>query len=60
MDEEYTKSEGQPPVGIEPYYVWESNRIKDILAAMERYSLHGLPIPLAWITELQGHLTFSE
>ena len=56
MDE---KIKGEPPIGLKPYYVWRSERVQDIVAAMERYACEGLIIPLIWVQELKEHLNID-
>lgn len=47
----------KPPIGIMPRYIYESNRINDILSAIERYTEKGIPIPMEWIEELKELFT---
>lgn len=42
-----------PPIGITPRYIWEENRITELLAAQERYKAAGMEVPVAWTAELQ-------
>lgn len=42
----------KPPLGLEPRDVHEEYRIMDIFAAMKRYSMAEMVIPLEWIEEL--------
>lgn len=49
----------KPPIGIMPKEIWETQRIGDILDAMERYSQANQPIPIAWVSELKQHLGMS-
>lgn len=42
----------KPPIGIKPKFVWEEERIGDLLEAMLRYSNVGWVIPKEWIEEL--------
>lgn len=53
MDE---KIPPKPPIGLKPYYVWRSERIGEIVSAMERYAAASVPIPLSWVKELKEHL----
>ena len=47
----------KPPIGLTPQYIWKSQRIEDILSAMERYSEVKKPIPIEWVKELKQLLT---
>lgn len=42
----------KPPIGIEPRYIWEKKRIKELKAAIKRYVDAGMEVPIEWITEL--------
>ena len=42
----------QPPLGLKPWYIATSDRMHDILAAMQRYVQDSREIPGEWITEL--------
>ena len=43
----------QKPLGITPRWVHDSNRAKEILDAIERYTEANMSIPKSWIEELQ-------
>lgn len=45
----YTK----PPIGVKPRWLHDSERLKDILDAIERYTNDDLPIPKDWVIELR-------
>ena len=45
----YTK----PPIGVKPRWLHDSERLKDILDAIERYTNADLPIPKDWVIELR-------
>lgn len=42
----------KPPLGLKPRYIHNSQRMVEILHAMERYSNARKPIPIEWINEL--------
>lgn len=42
----------KPPLGLQPQSIHDNLRVKDILAAMQRYVAANKPIPEAWIEEL--------
>lgn len=42
----------KPPIGIEPRYVWEKKRIKELKSAIKRYIDAGIEVPIEWVTEL--------
>jgi len=42
-----------PPVGLKPRYIHDSERIDDILCAIERYTDANMSIPKSWIEELR-------
>lgn len=44
----------KPPLGLMPKWLYDEQRIYDILNAMERYSKQEYKIPLEWITELRS------
>lgn len=46
----------KPPVGIRPKWVYEQGRIKEILKAMKRYADATLPVPKAWVEELEERM----
>lgn len=41
------------PIGVIPQWMWESDRIKTLLDAMNRYNEAIMPVPQAWADELQ-------
>lgn len=43
----------KPPLGLEPRWVRDSRRAKDILDAIERYTDANMSIPKNWIEELK-------
>lgn len=43
----------KPPLGLEPRWVHDSRRAKDILDAIERYTDANMSIPKTWVEELQ-------
>ena len=43
----------KPPIGIKPKFIHDSERMEEIMEAMERYSKAEMPIPLEWIVELR-------
>ena len=57
LERPYQKKEKEeplpPPLGLKPRYVHDSERLKDIISAMERYSKVSKPIPGVWIDELK-------
>ena len=42
----------KPPLGLQPQSVHDNLRVKDILAAMQRYVAANKPIPNEWLEEL--------
>ena len=44
----------KPPLGLIPEHTWKRMRIRDIVAAMDRYNDTGNAIPSEWFTELYG------
>lgn len=42
----------KPPVGLKPKRIHDSERLKDLIDAIERYSDAELPIPKEWVEEL--------
>ena len=40
------------PIGIEPRYIWEKKRIKELKAAIKRYVDADMEVPIEWVTEL--------
>lgn len=42
----------RPPVGLMPKWLWIETRHSAIVAAIERYTGAGIPIPAEWWTEL--------
>ena len=51
----------KPPLGLMPKFIsidmYRSNRIGDILDAMERYSNDNIAIPVEWVIELRELLS---
>ena len=43
----------KPPLGVPPRWLHDSNRAKEILDAIERYTDANMSIPKSWIEELQ-------
>ena len=43
----------KPPIGLKPRWIHDSERAKEILDAMARYTDANMSIPKKWITELQ-------
>ena len=41
----------KPPIGLTPRHIVQDNRMREILAAMERYALAEQMIPIEWINE---------
>lgn len=39
----------KPPIGIQPKFIWEVQRIEDLVSAMNRYINAGLEIPVEWV-----------
>lgn len=44
------------PLGLMPKEIHNLKRMRDILDAIERYSVAGLPVPVEWVTELKDLL----
>lgn len=63
LERPYQKKEKEeplpPPLGLKPRYVHDSERLKDIISAMERYSKVSKPIPGVWIDELKDLISYS-
>ena len=47
------KENQRPPLGVVPEFIWKEIRIKEILAAMERYAINDKPIPSEWVKEIR-------
>lgn len=45
-------SDVKPPLGLQPWVIHDNLRVKDILAAMQRYVAANKPVPESWIEEL--------
>jgi len=45
-------SQTKPPLGLRPQWVADSERAKEIIAAIERYLVAGDKIPTEWLVEL--------
>ena len=43
----------KPPVGIKPRWLHDSQRARDIIDAIERYTEANMTIPKIWIDELR-------
>ncbi len=43
----------KPPLGLEPKWIHDVKRIREILDAIERYSDANMPIPKVWVDELR-------
>jgi len=41
----------KPPLGIYPHHLWISDRICEILCAIDRYIKDGKAIPIEWVEE---------
>ena len=39
------------PLGLAPKWVWQNNRITQIIEAMNRYITAGREIPIRWVEE---------
>ena len=39
------------PLGLAPKWVWQNNRITQIIEAMNRYITAGREIPIIWVEE---------
>jgi len=39
------------PLGLAPKWVWQNNRITQIIEAMNRYITANLEIPIIWVEE---------
>jgi hypothetical protein len=47
----------QPPIGLCPRYIADTQRAREILAAMDRYLEAGKVIPAEWFRELSERIT---
>lgn len=45
--------DGAPPLGLQPRYIHDRDRVLEILEAVRRYVLAGKKVPTEWIHELQ-------
>jgi hypothetical protein len=43
----------KPPIGLKPRWIHDSQRAKEILEAIERYTDSNMSIPKVWIDELK-------
>jgi hypothetical protein len=41
----------KPPVGAEPEHIWMQRRVADLQAAIERYAVAKMVIPVEWVRE---------
>lgn len=41
----------KPPIGLMPKFLWDSERLADIISAINRYLQAEKEIPLEWINE---------
>lgn len=46
----------KPPLGLVPRFVRDSERCREILAAIERYNDAGKPVPGEWLEELNERM----
>jgi len=46
----------KPPLGLAPQYIADTQRAREILAAMDRYLEAGKPVPHEWVTELKKRI----
>lgn len=46
----------KPPLGLKPRHIHDSERIDEILCAIERYIDASMPIPKSWVNELRDLL----
>jgi len=46
-------SADKPPLGLKPQYIADTQRAREILAAVDRYLEAGTAIPDEWVMELQ-------
>ena len=46
----------KPPIGLKPRYIHDSERIDEILCAIERYTDANMSIPKSWVNELRDLL----
>lgn len=53
-------SDSKPPLGIEPYWLFRSNRIAEILNGMCRFYSDGLAAPVEWVVELRKYIAELE
>lgn len=51
--DEKTKNSQKPPLGLKPRYIHDSQRIDEILCAIERYTDANMSIPKSWVEELR-------
>lgn len=49
---EHVKPSGEPPVELKPRRKHDSERLKDLIDAIKRYTDAELPIPKEWVEEL--------
>ena len=46
-------NERKPPLGLTPKYIWDSQRLFDIINAIHRYAQAEKPVPGEWVDELR-------
>jgi len=46
----------KPPIGIEPHYLWISQRKIDLTDAIQRYINAGMYVPVEWATEYNEYV----
>lgn len=46
----------KPPIGLKPRNIHDSERIDEILCAIERYTDANMSIPKSWVVELRDLL----
>ena len=46
----------KPPLGLKPKYIHEAERKQEICDAMMRYAEAKMPVPVEWVSELNGLL----
>lgn len=43
----------KPPLGLKPRWIHDSQRVEEILDAINRYTDANMPIPKVWLEELK-------
>lgn len=50
-DQQYCIAPRKPPIGLVPRFIWNQERISDIVMAIDRYTVARNPVPIEWVEE---------